>query len=112
MPILRSRLDPASPEAIANAESMRALVANLRVRTATVAARGAGGDDRSIARHRERGKMPVRERIDRILDPGAPFLELSAFAANGMYDDDAPSAGVVTGIGRIEGTMCVIVAND
>ena len=56
--------------------------------------------------------MPVRERIDRILDPGAPFLELSALAANGMYDDDAPSAGIVTGLGRIEGTLCVIVAND
>ncbi len=54
----------------------------------------------------------MRERIDRILDPGAPFLELSALAANGMYDDDAPSAGIVTGLGRIEGTMCVIVAND
>jgi 3-methylcrotonyl-CoA carboxylase beta subunit len=89
---------------------MTALVAELRVRTAAITARGAGGDDRSIARHRERGKLPVRERIDRILDPGAPFLELSALAANGMYDDEAPSAGLVTGIGRIEGTLCVIVA--
>jgi 3-methylcrotonyl-CoA carboxylase beta subunit len=87
-------------------------VADLRARTATVAGRGAGGDERSIARHRERGKLLVRERIDRILDPGAPFLELSALAANGMYDDDAPSAGIVTGLGRIEGTLCVIVAND
>ena len=112
MPVLRSRLDPASPEARANVESMTALVADLRARTAGVAARGAGGDDRSIARHRDRGKVPVRERIDRILDPGAPFLELSALAANGMYDDEAPCAGLVTGIGRIEGTLCVIVAND
>ena len=112
MPVLRSRLDPASPEAIANAAAMRSLVADLRARTAAVAARGAGGDDRSIARHRERGKIPVRERIDRILDPGAPFLELSSLAANGMYDDDAPGAGIVTGLGRIEGTLCVIVAND
>ncbi|TAK01583.1 MAG: methylcrotonoyl-CoA carboxylase [Chloroflexota bacterium] len=112
MPVLRSRLDPASPEARANLEAMTALVADLRARTAAVSERGAGGDDRSIARHRERGKIPVRERIDRILDPGASFLELSALAANGMYEDDAPSAGIVTGLGRIEGTLCVIVAND
>ncbi len=112
MPVLRSRLDPASPETITNVDAMERLVADLRARTATVAERYAGGDDASIARHRERGKLPVRERIDRILDPGAPFLELSALAANGMYEDEAPSAGIVTGIGRIEGTMCVIVAND
>ena len=112
MPVLRSRLDPASADATANATAMRVLVADLRARTAVVSASGAGGDDRSIARHRERGKLPVRERIDRILDPGAPFLELSALAGNGMYEDEAPSAGIVTGIGRIEGTMCVIVAND
>jgi len=112
MPVLRSRLDPASPEARANHEAMAALVADLRARTAALTARGAGGDDRSIERHRERGKLPVRERIDRLLDPGSPFLELSALAANGLYDDEAPGAGIVTGIGRIEGTMCVIVAND
>ena len=66
---------------------------------AALTERGAGGDERSIARHRERGKLPVRERIDRLLDPGAPFLELSPLAANGMYDDEAPGAGIVTGIG-------------
>ena len=112
------RLDPgASPEARANLES--SIAPRLRLSgacgpgTATVdRPRGAGGDERSIARHRERGKLPVRERIDRILDPGAPFLELSALAANGMYDDEAPGAGIVTGIGRIEGTLCAIVAND
>ena len=112
MPVLRSRLDPASPETRANSEAMTALVADLRARQAAVAARGAGGDDRSIARHRERGKIPVRERIDRLLDPGSPFLELSPLAATGLYNGDAPSAGIVTGIGRIEGTTCVIVAND
>jgi len=110
--VLRSRIDPASDEARANAAAMTALVEELRARTATVAERGAGGDERSIARHRERGKLPVRERIDLLLDPGSPFLELSALAANGMYDDEAPSAGIVTGIGRIEGTLAVIVAND
>ena len=112
MPVLRSRLDPASPETRANHDAMAALVADLRGRQEAVAGRGAGGDDRSIARHRERGKIPVRERIDRLLDPGAPFLELSPLAANGLYDEDAPSAGIVTGLGRIEGTTCVIVAND
>ena len=94
-----------------NADAMRALVADLRARTAALAD-GAGGDDRAIARHRERGKLPVRERIDRLIDPGSAFLELSALAANGLYDDEAPGAGIVTGIGRVEGIECVIVAND
>jgi 3-methylcrotonyl-CoA carboxylase beta subunit len=91
---------------------MTGLVAELRARTAAVGGRGAGGDDKSIARHRDRGKIPVRERIDLLLDPGAAFLELSPLAANGLYDDDAPCAGIVTGIGKVEGTTCVIVAND
>jgi propionyl-CoA carboxylase len=112
MPVLKSRLDPSSDEARTNLERMRALVTELRARTSVVADRGAGGDDRAIARHRERGKLPVRERIDRLIDPGSAFLELSALAANGLYDDEAPSAGIVTGIGRIEDTTCVIVAND
>jgi acetyl-CoA carboxylase carboxyltransferase component len=112
MPVLRSRLDAASPEARANCKAMLGLVAELRARTAAVTERGAGGDDRSIARHRERGKLPVRERIDRLIDPGSSFLEMSPLAANGLYDDEAPSAGIVTGIGRIEDTTVVIVAND
>ncbi len=91
---------------------MAGLVRDLRERQALVAGRGAGGDDRSIERHRERGKLPVRERIDRLLDPGSAFLELTPLAADGLYDGDAPSAGIVTGIGRIEGTLCVVVAND
>jgi 3-methylcrotonyl-CoA carboxylase beta subunit len=112
MPVLRSRLDPASPEARANHEAMAGLVAELRERQAAVAGRGAGGDDRSIARHRERGKLPVRERVDRLIDPGSAFLELSPLAANGLYDEDAPSAGIVTGIGSVEGTRVVVIAND
>ena len=112
MPVLRSRLDPSTAEARANHDAMAALVAELRDRQAAVAGRGAGGDDRSIARHRERGKLPVRERIDRLIDPGSAFLELSALAATDLYDGDAPSAGIVTGIGTIEGTTCVVVAND
>jgi acetyl-CoA carboxylase carboxyltransferase component len=112
MPELRSRIDPASDDARANRDVMERLVGDLRARTAAVSDRGAGGDDRSIARHRERGKLPVRERIDRLIDPGSAFLELSALAASGLYEDEAPSAGIVTGIGRIESTTCVIVAND
>ena len=112
MPVLRSRLEPAATETRANHDAMAALVDDLRARQAAVAGRGAGGDDRSIARHRERGKLPVRERIERLLDPGSAFLELSPLAATGLYDDDAPGAGIVTGIGRVEGTTCVIVAND
>ncbi|CAN5839348.1 carboxyl transferase domain-containing protein [soil metagenome] len=112
MSTLRTRVDPSSEEARANTRGMRELVADLRARTAALTEGGAGGDTRSIARHRERGKLPVRERIDRLLDPGAPFLELSALAATGLYDDEAPGAGIVTGIGRVSGVECVIVAND
>ncbi|HEX7949151.1 MAG TPA: carboxyl transferase domain-containing protein [Candidatus Limnocylindrales bacterium] len=112
MSVLRSRLDPGTAETRTNHEAMAALVEDLRARQAALAAGGAGGDERSIARHRERGKLPVRERIDRLLDPGSAFLELSPLAANGLYDDEAPGAGIVTGIGRIESTHCVVVAND
>jgi len=112
MAILTTRVDPRSEEARSNARQMRALVADLRARTAAISARGAAGDDRSIARHRERGKLPVRERIEQLIDPGSPFLELSPLAATGMYEDDAPGAGMVTGIARVEGTDVIVVAND
>jgi acetyl-CoA carboxylase carboxyltransferase component len=112
MAVLRSAIDPSAPAFAANASAMRHLVEELRQRQAAVADRGAGGDDRSIARHRERGKLPVRERVDRLIDPGSAFLELSALAAGGMYEDEAPSAGIVTGIGLVEGVESVIVAND
>ena len=112
MTVLRSRLDPNGADERANVERMTSLVEELRSRTAAVSERGAGGDDKSIARHRERGKIPVRERIDLLLDPGSAFLELSPLAAGGMYDDEAPAAGIVTGIGVVEGQECVIVAND
>jgi acetyl-CoA carboxylase carboxyltransferase component len=112
MAVLRSHIDPNADEARANCDAMMALVAELRTRTLTLTERGAGGDDKSVARHRERGKLPVRERIDRLIDPGAAFLELSPLAANGMYEDEAPGAGIVTGLGRIEGTTCVVVGND
>ncbi len=112
MPVLRSRADPANPEARANRATMERLVAELRARQASVAARGAGGDEGSIGRHRSRGKLPVRERIDRLLDPGTAFLELSPLAADGVYGEPVPSAGIVTGVGHIEGTTCVVIAND
>jgi acetyl-CoA carboxylase carboxyltransferase component len=112
MAILRTTHDPTSATSTANASAMRTLVDDLRARHAAIAERGAAGDDRSIARHRERGKLRVRERVDLLLDPGTAFLELGALAASGMYDDETPGAGIVTGIGLVEGTECVVVAND
>jgi acetyl-CoA carboxylase carboxyltransferase component len=112
MAILRTTHDPTSATSTANASAMRTLVDDLRARHAAIAERGAAGDDRSIARHRERGKLRVRERVDLLLDPGTAFLELGALAASGMYDDETPGAGIVTGIGQVEGTECVVVAND
>src|SRR5437868_12841644 len=88
---------------------MAALVAELRERTVEVAR---GGGERAMERHRERGKLPVRERIDRLVDPDTAFLEIGALAAWDLYDGQAPSAGIVTGIGVVEGRECVIVAND
>ncbi|HEY8773483.1 MAG TPA: carboxyl transferase domain-containing protein, partial [Gaiellaceae bacterium] len=90
-------------------ERMAGLVAELRERTAQVAR---GGGEKSLERHRSRGKLTARERIDLLVDPDSAFLELSALAAWGLYDDQAPSAGIVTGIGVVEGLECVIVAND
>src|SRR3989475_3117464 len=88
---------------------MEGLVAELRERTAQVAL---GGGERAVERHRSRGKLTARERIDRLADPGGAFLEFSALAANGMYDGEAPAAGIVTGIGSVHSQECVIVAND
>jgi 3-methylcrotonyl-CoA carboxylase beta subunit len=84
MPVLRSRLDSDAAETGANHDAMAALVNELRARQADLTYGGAGGDERSITRHRERGKLPVRERIDRLIDPGPAFLELSPLAANGL----------------------------
>ncbi len=89
--------------------SLRDLVAELRGRLAAVRR---GGSDRARTRHTDRGKMLVRDRVDRLLDPGSPFLELSPLAAHEVYDDPVPSAGIVTGIGRVSGRECVVVAND
>ena len=88
---------------------MEGLVGELRERTALIAK---GGGDKATERHRSRGKLPARERIDRLVDPGAAFLELNALAAWDLYEGQAPAAGIVTGIGVVEGRECVIVAND
>jgi len=90
-------------------DRMRGLVAELRERTALVAR---GGGERAVERHRSRGKLTARERIDRLVDSGTAFLELNALAAWGLHDGGAPSAGIVTGIGVVEGRQCAIVAND
>jgi acetyl-CoA carboxylase carboxyltransferase component len=112
MAVLSSALDPESGSFAANADATRREVEGLRQRIRNVTERGAGGDDRAIARHVARGKLPVRERIDLLIDPGSAFLELSPLAADGLYDDEAPGAGIVTGIGLVEGVECVLVAND
>src|SRR6185503_20537175 len=88
---------------------MEELVADLRSKLEGVKK---GGGEAAVKRHKERGKMFVRERIDAVIDPNTPFLEFSPLAANGMYDDEAPCAGLVTGIGMIQGHQAVVVAND
>jgi acetyl-CoA carboxylase carboxyltransferase component len=107
--VLSSQVERTSSDFARRRVRMEALVAELRERTADVAR---GGGDRATERHRSRGKLPARERIDRLCDPDTAFLELSALAAWEMYDGQAPTAGIVTGIGVVEGQECVIVAND
>jgi len=102
-------VDTASTEFRANAARMRALVEELERRRAQAAL---GGPARARERHTARGKLLPRERVMRLLDPGTPFLELSALAANGMYEDDIHGAGLIAGIGRVEGRECVVIAND
>jgi 3-methylcrotonyl-CoA carboxylase beta subunit len=106
---IRSNIDPRSPEFAANRAAMQSLVAELR---AILQRNALGGSAAARDKHREAGKLLVRERVDALLDPGSPFLELSALAAQGVYDDDLPGAGLVTGIGRVCGRACMVVAND
>jgi 3-methylcrotonyl-CoA carboxylase beta subunit len=107
-PIL-SQIDINDDEHRQNRQAMDVILAEYRQKMATAML---GGGEESVAKHKKRGKLLARERIDGLLDPGAPFLEFSTLAANGMYGGDAPGAGVVTGIGRIHGRECVVVAND
>ena len=109
MAVLTTQVDRASDTFRERRERMDALVAELRERSALVAR---GGGEKAVERHRSRGKLTARERIDLLVDPGSAFLELNALAAWDLYDGDAPSAGIVTGIGVIEGRQCVVVAND
>ena len=114
MPVLESKLKPRSAEFQANAAAMQALVQDLNVQIAKSAL---GGGEVARAKHTGRGKLLPRERIQMLLDPGTPFLELSPLAAMGLYrdrdgTDSAPCAGVVCGIGRVEGVDCMIVCND
>src|SRR5919106_1672451 len=105
--VLSSQIERESEVFIARRERMETLVAELRERTDTVAR---GGGEKAVERHRSRGKMTARERVDRLVDPGSAFLELGALAAWEMYEGQAPSAGVVTGIGVFQGQECDIVA--
>ncbi|KJC37578.1 carboxyl transferase domain-containing protein [Bradyrhizobium sp. LTSP857] len=106
---LHSSIDPSSSDFARNSEAMRGLVADLRDKLSQVAG---GGGEASRNRHTSRGKMLARERVDLLVDPGTSFLELSPLAAHGLYGGDVHSASVVTGVGRISGRECVIVAND
>jgi 3-methylcrotonyl-CoA carboxylase beta subunit len=107
--VLGSKANPGSAEFQTNQEANQALVDDLGQQLERAAL---GGGERARARHVGRGKLLPRERVDRLLDPGAPWLELSALAAHGLYDDEAPGAGIITGVGRVAGRECVIVAND
>ncbi len=108
-PILTTTLDLASPEAQTRAAHNRALAQELRDRVAKAAL---GGDQKSRDRHTGRGKLLPRDRVERLLDPGSPLLELGQLAANGLYGEDIPGAGIITGIGRVSGRQCMIVCND
>src|SRR5205809_952482 len=107
--LLHSTIDPKSSEFARNADVMRGLVAEVREKLKVVSG---GGGEVSRKRHTSRGKMLARERVDLLVDPGTAFLELSPLAANGLYGGDVHSASVITGVGRISGRECVIVAND
>ena len=106
---LETHIDQASDDFRRNAGALQSLVDELNKR---LAAARQGGGAKYVARHKEQGKVPPRERIAALLDPDTPFLELSPLAANGMYDDGAPAAGIITGIGRIQQRECLIIAND
>ncbi|MGW2953867.1 carboxyl transferase domain-containing protein [Streptomyces eurythermus] len=108
-PELHSAADPASEGWRANEQAHLRLVEELRGKLAAAAL---GGGEKARARHTARGKLLPRDRVDTLLDPGSPFLELAPLAADGMYDGQAPAAGVIAGVGRVSGRECVIVAND
>ncbi len=108
-PVIQTTSKPGSGQWKANETHHRALAADLVERLAAVAA---GGPESARERHLSRGKLLPRERIDTLIDPGSPFLELSPLAAYGLYGDEAPAAGIITGVGRISGRECLVVVND
>ena len=108
-PVLSTNLNLDDPATKARAAHNRALAAELRERVAKAAL---GGDERSRERHVSRGKLLPRDRVERLLDPGSPFLEIGQLAAGGLYNDEVPAAGIITGIGRVSGRQCMIFAND
>ncbi len=107
--VLRSQVDPASDQARANAEAHAALNADLLAQFERVIA---GGGERAADKHTARGKLLPRDRVELLLDRGSPFLEHSTLAAHGMYEDQAPGAGIITGIGRVSGREVMIICND
>ena len=109
MPVLESKVDRKSAAFSANSAALRSLVDELKARQAKVAL---GGGEAARAKHVARGKLLPRDRVEMLLDPGAPFLELSPLAAFGMYGDESPGAGIITGVGRVSGRECLIVCND
>jgi 3-methylcrotonyl-CoA carboxylase beta subunit/propionyl-CoA carboxylase len=109
MTVLETVVNPSDATFRANRDRMKTLVAELKERIGTARQ---GGGPKYLQRHREQGKLPVRERLEKLLDPGTPFLELSPLAAYDLYDNEAPAAGLVTGIGRVSGREILIVAND
>jgi len=109
MPTLETQLNSRSADFQTNAEAMRALVADLQAQIAQAAQ---GGGEAARAKHTARGKLLPRDRVQMLLDPGTPFLELAPLAAHGLYNGDAPCAGVIAGIGRVSGVDCMIVCND
>ena len=108
-PVLASLYSADTPEAISRAAHNRALAAELRDRVAKAAL---GGDQKSRDRHEARGKLLPRARVEQLLDPGSPFLEVGQLAAFDLYDDDIPGAGIIAGIGRVSGRQCMIICND
>jgi len=109
MPQIESKINTRSPEFIDNARSMQAQIDDLKQKLADTAK---GGSDAARAKHIARGKLLPRDRVDQLIDPGTPFLELSPLAAHEMYNGEAPGAGIITGIGQVSGSQCVIVCND
>ncbi len=109
MPKLATKISSDTPEFRANTDAMRALVEDLRSKVAEIAL---GGPQKSRDRHLARGKLLPRERVERLLDPGTPFLEIGQFTAYEVYDAHVPAAGVIAGIGRVSGRECMIVCND